>query len=197
VNDLSAAARTARTAGGKTISICAEHLSHGRNIHDFGRYSEVDLAIGADAEATLPSLIEEIRRLVTPDKRRTFDARGAKIAEAHKQQRLRAIEEARFGWDGSPVSVPRMIAELGDQIKNDNWAMVSGYQFTGAWQRLLLNFDKHHRYNGDCGGFGIGYDTPGPTRKTEFYPLASWATGISISSQACSGLRCTIAFHCC
>ena len=24
----------------------------------------------------------------------------------------------------------------------------------------LLNHDKFYRYNGDCGGFGIGYDTP-------------------------------------
>jgi len=161
VNDMSAVARNARAAGGKTISICAEYLFQGRNIHDFGRYSEVDLAIAADAEATLPGLIEEIRRLITPEKRRAFDARGARIASAHKESRIRAIEEARYGWDSSPVSVPRMIAELGNQIKNDDWAMVSGYQFTGAWQRLLLNFDKHHRYNGDCGGFGIGFDTPG------------------------------------
>jgi thiamine pyrophosphate-dependent acetolactate synthase large subunit-like protein len=160
VNDMSAAARNARANGGKTISVCSEYLFQGRNVHDFGRYSEVDLAIAADAEATLPSLIEEIRRLITPEKRRAFEARGATIASAHKQQRVRAIEEARFGWDSSPVSVPRMVAELGEQIKNDDWAMVSGYQFTGGWQRVLLNFDKHHRYNGDCGGFGIGYDTP-------------------------------------
>ena len=53
-----------------------------------------------------------------------------------------------------------MVAELGAQIKNDDWAIVSGHQFTGDWQRRLLNFDKPYRYNGDCGGFGIGYDTP-------------------------------------
>lgn len=159
LNDMSGAARNARANGLKTISICAEHLFQGRNIHDYGRYSEVDLAIAADAEATLPSLIEEIRRLITPDKRRAFDARGAKIAAAHKEARIRDLQEARFGWDSSPISVPRMVAELGDQIKNDDWSIGSGHQFTGDWQRVLLNFDKHHRYNGDCGGFGIGYDT--------------------------------------
>jgi thiamine pyrophosphate-dependent acetolactate synthase large subunit-like protein len=159
LNDLAAVARTARTSGGKTISICSEYLSQGRNIHDYGNYSEVDLAIAADGEATLPSLIEEIRRQITPDKRRTFDARGAKIAAAHKEQRIKQVEDARYGWDVSPISIQRMIAELGAQIKNDDWAIGSGYQFTGDWQRVLLNFDKHHRYNGDCGGFGIGYDT--------------------------------------
>ena len=56
--------------------------------------------------------------------------------------------------------MPRIIAELADQIANDDWAIVSGHQFTGDWQRRLLNHDKPYRYNGDCGGFGIGYDSP-------------------------------------
>ncbi|HEY7448222.1 MAG TPA: thiamine pyrophosphate-binding protein, partial [Vicinamibacterales bacterium] len=160
VSDMSVAARTARISGGKTISICAEHLFQHSNIHDFGRYSEVDLVIAADAEATLPALIEEIRRLVTPDRKNAFQARGSRIAAAHKAIHARFIEDARFGWNASPVSVARMIAELGAQIKNDDWAIVSGHQFTGDWQRRLLNFDKPYRYIGDCGGFGIGYDTP-------------------------------------
>jgi thiamine pyrophosphate-dependent acetolactate synthase large subunit-like protein len=160
VSDMSVAARTARTNGGKTISISAEHLFQHSNIHDFGRYSEVDLVIAADAEATLPALIEEIRRLVTPERKSAFQARGSRIAAAHKEIHARFIEDARYGWNASPVSVARMIAELGAQIKNDDWAIVSGHQFTGDWQRRLLNFDKPYRYNGDCGGFGIGYDTP-------------------------------------
>jgi acetolactate synthase-1/2/3 large subunit len=160
VSDMSAAARTARASGRRTISISAEHLFQGSNIHDFGRYADVDLAIAADAETTLPALIEEIRRGMTPERKAAAEARGARIAAAHKDAQTRAIENARYGWDSSPVSVPRLIAELGEQIKNDDWAIVSGHQFTGDWQRRLLNFDKHYRYNGDCGGFGIGYDTP-------------------------------------
>jgi thiamine pyrophosphate-dependent acetolactate synthase large subunit-like protein len=109
----------------------------------------------------LPSLIDEIRKLVTPDKKRAFAARGEKIAAANKQAHAQFVQNARYGWDNSPISVPRLIAELGEQIRNDDWAIVSGHQFTGDWQRRLLNFDKHYRYNGDNGGFGIGYDTPG------------------------------------
>jgi acetolactate synthase-1/2/3 large subunit len=160
LNDMTGDVRRAEGTGGRTISICAEHLFQGSNIHDFGRYSEVDLAMAADGEATLPALIEEIRAVTTSDRRRVFEERGQRLAATHKQQRAAAIRNARFGWNSSPVSVPRMVAELGEQIKNDDWAMVSGYQFTGSWQRRLLNFDKYHRYNGDCGGFGIGYDTP-------------------------------------
>ncbi len=160
VTDMSAQARAARANNRKTISISAEHLFQGSNIHDYGRYADVDLAIAADAEATLPSLIEEIRRQMTPARKSAIQARGTRVAAAHKEGQLDGIREARHGWDASPVSVPRLIAELGSQIANDDWAIVSGHQFTGDWQRRLLNHDKPYRYNGDCGGFGIGYDTP-------------------------------------
>ena len=160
VTDMSAQARTARANGRKTISISAEHLFQHSNIHDYGRYADVDLAIAADGEATLPSLIEEIRRLITPDRKTAMAERGARVGAAHKEAQLVAIQDARHGWDASPISIPRMVAELAEQVKNDDWAIVSGHQFTGDWQRRLLNHDKPYRYNGDCGGFGIGYDTP-------------------------------------
>ena len=160
LNDMTASVRAVRGSGGKTISICSEYLSQGHNIHDFGNYSEVDVAIAADGEATLPALIEEIRRQSTGNATRLRTARGAQVAAAHKAIRENEIDAARYGWNSTPVSVPRMVAELARQVQNDDWAIVSGHQFTGQWQRRLLNHDKFYRYNGDCGGFGIGYDTP-------------------------------------
>jgi acetolactate synthase-1/2/3 large subunit len=160
LNDMTASVRAVRASGGKTVSICAEYLSQGHNIHDFGNYAEVDVPIAADAEATLPALIEEIRRQSPSSAARVRTARADTIATAHKAIRERELDDARYGWNSSPISVPRMVAELGRQVQNDDWAIVSGHQFTGAWQRRLMNHDKHYRYNGDCGGFGIGYDTP-------------------------------------
>ena len=160
INDMTPSVRAVRATGGKTISICSEYLSQGHNIHDFGNYSEVDVAIAADGEVTLPSLIEEIRKQSTGNAQRLRTARGAQVAAAHKSIRESEIDAARYGWNSSPVSVPRLVAELGRQIQNDDWAIVSGHQFTGQWQRRLLNHDKFYRYNGDSGGFGIGYDTP-------------------------------------
>ena len=160
INDMTPSVRQVRATGGKTISICAEYLSQGHNIHDFGNYSEVDVAIAADGEATLPALIDEIRRQSANGAARLRTARGGQIGAAHKAIREREIDDARYGWNSSPISVPRMVAELGRQIQNDDWAIVSGHQFTGQWQRRLLNHDKFYRYNGDSGGFGIGYDTP-------------------------------------
>ena len=86
---------TARANGRKTISISSEHLFQHSNIHDFGRYADVDLAIAADAETTLPSLIEEVRRLMTPE-RKSRDRRRAAPASRRRTRRrtLKAVEDA-------------------------------------------------------------------------------------------------------
>jgi acetolactate synthase-1/2/3 large subunit len=160
MNDMSQLARAARADGRKTISLSAEHLFSHSNVHDYGRYADVDLMIAGDAEATLPMLIEEVRRQITPDMKNRFEARGTRIAAAHKDAHARFVDNLRYGWEASPISVPRMIGELAQQIRNDDWALVSGSQFTIETQRRLMNFDRHYRYNGDNGGFGVGYDTP-------------------------------------
>src|SRR6267378_5261668 len=49
----------------KLISITANDLYIKGNYQDFQRYPEVDLAIAADAEATLPSLIDAVKRALT------------------------------------------------------------------------------------------------------------------------------------
>src|SRR4030095_16942969 len=108
----------------------------------------------------LPSLLEEVKKRIPADRKRVLTERGTAIAAAHKEAHKKYVENASFGWGASPISVPRMIAERGEQVKNDDWAIVSGHQFTGDWQRRLMNFDRPYRYNGDNGGFGIGYGSP-------------------------------------
>ena len=162
VIDMSAQARAARASGRKTISISSEHLFQHSNIHDFGRYADVDLAIAADAEATLPSLIEEVQRLDDAGAQERDRRRAARASRRRTRTAQLEGDRGRAGTAGTPArsACRGMIAELGDQIKNDDWAIVSGHQFTGDWQRRLLNYDKPYRYNGDSGGFGIGYDSP-------------------------------------
>src|ERR1019366_6431598 len=48
--------------GTKLISITVGDLTIKSNYQDFFRYTPIDVAMGADAEATLPSLIEAIKR---------------------------------------------------------------------------------------------------------------------------------------
>ncbi|MBV9251423.1 MAG: thiamine pyrophosphate-binding protein, partial [Acetobacteraceae bacterium] len=142
--------------GAKLISITAGDLYMKSNYQDFQRYPEVDLAITGDAEATLPSLIEACKRLITADRKRALEERGKKLAEKHRDSLDRIRTQATYGWDASPISTPRLAAELWAQIKDKDWSLVSG----GGWPLFLWNFDKYSQYIGGSGGAGVGYGAP-------------------------------------
>ncbi len=160
VADILPQARVDRTRGAKTINVTAVSLFHKSNIQDFGHYADIDLDIGADAQATLPALIEEIKKELTPDRKRALQERGVKLAEAHKKAWDRQIEDAQYGWDSSPVSLGRLCAELWPLIKNDDWSLVSWQGFISNWPNRLWKFDKHYQYIGGQGAGGMGYGAP-------------------------------------
>jgi thiamine pyrophosphate-dependent acetolactate synthase large subunit-like protein len=160
VADPTSAARAARARGAKTINISSVNLFMKSNIQDFGHYAEVDLDMGADGEATLPALTEAAKKLLTADRRRTLEDRGAKLTAAHKQARNQAVELAQYGWDASPIALNRLSAELWPLIRNEDWSLVSWQGFISGWPGRLWNFDKHYQYIGGQGGGGIGYNAP-------------------------------------
>jgi acetolactate synthase-1/2/3 large subunit len=142
----------------KLISITAGDLYLKANYQDFERYPEVDLAMAADAETTLPSLIEAVKRLVTADRKNAFQARGAKLAAAHQTALEQARVDATYGWDASPITTARLFAEVWAQIKNEDWALVSSSQ--SNWPARLWTFDKYYQFIGGSGGAGVGYGAP-------------------------------------
>jgi acetolactate synthase-1/2/3 large subunit len=156
-DQLTRTSRPTTRPGTKFVSITTGDLYVRANYQDFQRYAEVDLAIAADAEATLPSLIEAVKRLMTADRKRMFESRGAKLAEASSAALDRSRLEASYAWDASPVSTARLCAELWGQIRNEDWALVNG---TGGWAPRLWNFDKPYQFIGGSGGAGIGYGAP-------------------------------------
>ena len=70
------------------------------------------------------------------------------------------LEEAAWGWDASPISTARLSAELWDQIKNEDWSLVSDATFVSNWPLRLWNFTKHYQFIGGHGAYGIGYGAP-------------------------------------
>jgi acetolactate synthase-1/2/3 large subunit len=146
----------------KMITITTGDLYIRANYQDFRRMQEVDLAIAADGEATLPSLIEAVKRLTTGDRRRVFEERGAKLAEASRAAAERTRVAASYAWDASPVSTARLCAEVWGQIKNEDWSLVSSYYSpdTGGWARRLWDFNRSYQWLGHAGGGGIGYGAP-------------------------------------
>ena len=146
--------------GAKLVSISSLDLFTRSNYQDSGRYQEVDIALAADAEATLPLLIEEVKRLVTGDRRRFFQARGAKIAEATQKRMDQDRVRASYGWNDSPISTARIVAELWPQIRNKDWALVSRSDAMSGWAQRLWTFDKYYQHIGQSGSVAIGYNNP-------------------------------------
>src|SRR5207253_7432580 len=90
--------------GAKLITISSMDLLMKSNYQDYGQYNEADLALPADAEATLPLLIESCRKLITGDRKRVFDQRRAKLEDAAKKIHDQDLQLAAWGWDASPIS---------------------------------------------------------------------------------------------
>jgi acetolactate synthase I/II/III large subunit len=142
--------------GATLISIGTYGLSSKGNYQNIQRYQAIDLAMAADSEATLPSLIEAIKRLLTDDRKRAFESRGAKIAAARQRSLEQTRKAATYGWDASPVSVQRLAAELWAQIKDEDWALAGNR----GGPTTLWDFTK--RYQRTMGGdaTGIGFTAP-------------------------------------
>src|SRR5437870_6047547 len=128
--------------GAKRISITANDLFSKSNYGDYLKFAEVDMAIEADGEATLPLLVDAVKRLVTPDRKRFFEERGAKLAAAHKQAFEQYTRQAVVGWNDSPVSTARVTAELWPLIRNEDWSLVADLSFFQDWP-LKLRSEEH------------------------------------------------------
>lgn len=160
VNRFGMESRPTTKPGAKILTISSHELLTKSNYQEFGRYNEADIAIPADAEATLPALIEACRRLVTPERRRIFDERGSRLAEVARRSREQQLEQAAWGWDASPVSTARLSVELWNAIKDEDWSLVSDTSFVSNWPLRLWDFTKHYQFIGWSGAYGIGYGAP-------------------------------------
>lgn len=117
--------------------------------------------ITAEAEASLPLLITAARNRLTVEKSTAISQRRNVDAQANFDDRVaaleKALEERRIGWDGSPVSLARLYAELWPLIKDEDWCLASPTVFSSRHHVYLWDHDKPWSYLGMHGGGGIGY----------------------------------------
>jgi acetolactate synthase-1/2/3 large subunit len=143
----------------KVINISLQDVYIRSNYQDFQRYLPVDLSINGDAQASLPALIDEVKRATTDDRRRGFAARGEKMKEAHAKERQRARSEAAHGWDLQPITTPRLAAETWNVIRNERWSLAVSDRI--PWARRLWPTTEYHQMLGGSGAQGVGYAAPG------------------------------------
>jgi acetolactate synthase I/II/III large subunit len=153
--------RTSRLKPGtKVINLGVGDLYIRANYQDFQRFAEADISIGADAETTLPALIEAVKAEMTAERRAQNDKRADDLRKAHAQARERAMAAAVLGWDSSPVTTARLCAETWAAVRNENWALVSTDYFQSLWPHRIWNIEEHYQFNGGSGGAGVGYGLP-------------------------------------
>ena len=144
--------------GTKLISINASELITKANYQDFQRFQVVDVQMAADAEATLPALIEAVKAQNLNNE--AIARRGEAFRKAKAEARDRTRAAAAIGWDAVPISTARLTAELWPHIKDLDWSMVGSDRQMSNWASRLWPMEKHYHHLGGPGGYGVGYNLP-------------------------------------
>jgi acetolactate synthase-1/2/3 large subunit len=144
----------------KLISINASELLTKANYQDFQRFQAVDVSMAADAEATLPALIEAVKAAIPNERRAAIEKRGEAAKKAFAEARERTRQAAALAWDASPISTARMSMEIWAHIKDLDWSLVSVSGVGFNWPNRLWPMAKHYQWLGASGGYGVGYGAP-------------------------------------
>ena len=144
----------------KLISINSSELLTKANYQDFQRFQTVDVSMPADAESTLPALIEAVRSAIPNDRKAAIDKRGEAAKKAFAEARERTKQAAALAWDASPISTARLAMETFAQIKDLDWSLVASSGNVSNWPNRLWPMEKHYHWLGASGGYGVGYGAP-------------------------------------
>jgi acetolactate synthase I/II/III large subunit len=147
-------------AGTKLISITSVDLLTKANYQDFQRFQVVDVHMAADAEATLPALIEAVRSAIPASRKDAIERRGEASRKAKLEARERNLAAMAIAWDASPISTARLTMEIWAQIKDLDWSMIGSDRQMSSWPSRIWPMEKHYHHIGHSGGFGLGYNLP-------------------------------------
>jgi thiamine pyrophosphate-dependent acetolactate synthase large subunit-like protein len=145
----------------KVVSIGTGDLLIKANYQDFQRYSAADIAITGDPEATMPALIEMLRREISESDKSAFADRRRTLETQYRLNAERLRETAALGWSLSPIHPARLAMEVWDQVKHEDWSVVgSQISVPSVWAKRLWPMDKPYSHTGGDGASGVGYGLP-------------------------------------
>jgi len=147
-------------AGTKLISINASDLLTKANYQDFQRFQVIDVQMAADAEATLPALIEAVKSAIPAARRSAIAQRSEAAKKAYAEGEARTKQAAAMAWDASPISTARLAAETYAAVRDLDWSIVSQSGNISNWLNRLWPIKEHHHWLGRSGGYGVGYGAP-------------------------------------
>ena len=162
-------------SGVKVVNLSMQDVYIRSNYQDFQRYQHADLAINGDAQTSLPTLIEEVAKLMTPERSRLAQERATLLGSASRSARDALHESAARGWHISPVSTARLAMETYDVIRNEPWALVVSDRI--PWARSLWPVERGGHVRSVPGRSVPGRSVPGRS-----VPGRSLVAGVSPGS---------------
>ncbi len=126
---------------------------------DYQRLLYANQRIVADTMVAVPQLTALLKERVAADPAlaERIARRAAAVGRRHADLRATWAREALEDRDASPITLPRLAAEVWDQIKEEDWVLTAGT--LQDWARKLWDFDQPHRHAGKSLGtatqFGI------------------------------------------
>ncbi len=143
-------------AGAKICTLgVGEFLTHA-NYQDFQRYVGADLAITGDAEASLPALIEAVRRMQSRADRTVAESRAREHATQFAATRTRLQAAAKLGWNASPITTARLCADIWDVVRNEDWVLCGWTSAVSSWPERLWPMNRPYRQVSGAGAAGMG-----------------------------------------
>ena len=117
--------------------------------------------ITADAESSLPLIINEFETISSSDSNKVISNRIESYSKenlnTYQDELKKTLEKKRKGWNSSPVSLARLYSELWPMIKDLDWCLSSPTVFSSRHHVGMWDHNKPYSYLGMHGAGGIGY----------------------------------------
>ena len=115
---------------------------------DYQRLMHARLRVLADTTLAVPALTVLCRERIAGDSglKRLIEERALGTAKRHREARAKWASEALQDRDASPVTLPRLAAEVWEVIRHEDWVLSAGT--LEDWTRKLWDFDRPHRHPG-------------------------------------------------
>lgn len=117
-----------------------------------------DLRLLADPKHGLEQLLAVVRHRLESEPEAASAQRGARmedLASRHERLRQAQADHLTSRWDATPISVPRLVAEVHAAVEDLPWLLT--LRNTRSWPEGVWKFDRGGRYLGHSGGGGVGY----------------------------------------
>ena len=131
------------------IEVGFADLEIGSWASDHPRLMPTDLSILADTSLAVPALaaLVEERLRGNDVKRGRVRARAATLHERHRKLRADWLGKAREDWDAVPMTTGRLMLELWDAIKDEDWVLSGGHHIVDCALQLW-DVDLPYRFPG-------------------------------------------------